>query len=35
LSSVGFIFVSVWAAPTKMSELPLKLPMLRILSYSL
>jgi hypothetical protein len=29
------ISVSVWDPPTKKSELPLKLPMLRILSYSL
>jgi hypothetical protein len=33
-SSSGLIFVIVWSAPTRTSELPLKFPLLRILSYS-
>jgi hypothetical protein len=33
-SAFGLIFVIVWHAPTRTSELPLKLPLLRILSYS-
>jgi hypothetical protein len=30
----GLIFVIVWSAPTRTSVLPVKLPLLRILSYS-
>jgi hypothetical protein len=32
--SSGLIFVIVWSAPTRTSVLPVKLPLLRILSYS-